>query len=108
MCAQSLVFGRFFKIHNSFLLVSFHISCKGSSRANNRGPDIKIFFLNWWAAPPETGQAVSAENNVLERNIDTKKDVQGDNPEKIMKHELCVLFQAESEDLEEDDETIVQ
>ena len=63
--------------------------------------------LNWFAARPETGQTVSAENDVLEGNIYTKKDVQGDKPEQIVKQKLCVLFQMEPEYLKDNYESIV-
>ena len=51
---------------------------------------------------------MSAENDVFDRNIETKENVQGDNPKHTMNDKLSVLIQLEPKQLKQTYQTIVQ
>ena len=58
--------------------------------------------------PPQAWQAVSAENDVFERQIETKETLNGQNPNNIMNKKLFVFIQLVPVYLEQDDGSIVK
>ena len=69
--------------------------------------DIKLGSLRGFALRPEAWQGFPAENDVLDRNIETKETLYGENPDDIVNEELSVFVQVISVELEQDDGSIV-
>ena len=65
--------------------------------------DIELGGLRCFILQPEAWQGFPAENDVLDRNIETKETLNGDNPDNIMNDELSVFVQVISVELKQDD-----
>ena len=69
--------------------------------------DIKLCVLRCFTLQPEAWQGFSAENDVPDRNIETKETLNGENPDDVVNDELSVFVQVISVELEKDDGGIV-
>ena len=69
--------------------------------------DIKLGGLRCFTLQPQTWQGFPAENDVLDRNIETKETLYGENPDDVVNDELSVFVQVISVELEQDDGSIV-
>ena len=65
--------------------------------------DIELGGLRCFILQPEAWQGFPAENDVLDRNIETKETLYGENPDGVVNDELSVFVQVISVELEQDD-----